>query len=130
MIPLEIPQIAHLAAEALKNHWEVATAPFGDAMLSEAGKSIYALLKQRFAGSAADNVMEEAAADPTDQDKSVALVKQIGTAMEADGSLVSAIRDLLRSLPPQSLMKVTQSGDKNVSVQNLGASNKTSIQIS
>ncbi len=83
MIPFEILPIAHIAVETLKNHWEVAAAPFGDAMLWEAGKSLYKMLQQRFAGSIGDDVLEEAAADPTDHNKSDALVQQLKIAMEA-----------------------------------------------
>jgi len=129
MIPLETLQLAHIAVEGLKNHWTLA-APFADAALWEAGKSFYVLLKQRFAGSPASHVLEEAAEDPANQGKIDALEQQIGMAMKSDSGLNADIIRLVESLPPRTLMTVSQTGDKNVSVQNIGQSNKTSIRTS
>jgi hypothetical protein len=99
-------------------------------MLWEAGKSLFGLLRSRFAGRPAGRALEDAAGDAANPAKVDALEQQIKMAMESDSGLTAAISDVLELLPPNSLMKVTQSGDKNVSVQTVGESNKTSIRIS
>jgi hypothetical protein len=130
MPAFELAALAHLSVELLKNHWELAVAPVADALLWETGKSLFALFRERFAGRPAGLALEDAAGDPTNQRKADSLEQEVRTAVESDSELAGAVGELLRSLPPQTLMRIAQTGDKNVSVQNVGESNKTSIQIS
>ena len=120
-------QLAQAALELLRNHWTAAAAPLANAALTDAGKSLFALLKGKFTSKAAAGALEEAAGNPASAVKARALAVQIEGAIEEDPQFAEALRALLR---PAVVQSASQSGEKNVSTQTAGDSNVTSIKVS